>query len=119
VKAELARLKGDWVVVSLERDGKADASMVGAIRTQSEQEYTLTPKTGAKVSGTKSINPTAKLKTFDMKPTSGKYKDKTLLGIYQLDGDKLTMCFAEPGQERPTEFASKAGLVLVVHERKK
>ena len=33
----------------------------------------------------------------------------TELGIYKLDGDTLTICLEANGNERPTEFASKAG----------
>ena len=44
------------------------------------------------------------------------------LGIYEIKGDTLTICFRYGGSKpRPTEFESKAGsnLVLFVFERKK
>jgi hypothetical protein len=42
-------------------------------------------------------------------------------GIYQLEGDRLTICMGPPGNPRPTEFASKADnprllLVVLKHE---
>ena len=39
----------------------------------------------------------------------GPNKGKTLLGIYELTGDTLKSCFAAPGKDRPTDFATKAG----------
>ena len=112
-------LDGKWVVVSVERDGKPWAAMKGAIRVNNGDKYILTPKEGKAVPGTFKIDPTKKPKTIDMTPTEGNFKDKTLLGIYELDGDTLKICFAEPGKERPTDFTSKAGMVLVVHKRDK
>jgi uncharacterized protein (TIGR03067 family) len=31
------------------------------------------------------------------------------LGIYELDGPKLTICTAKPGKPRPTDFSAKKG----------
>ena len=59
--------------------------------------------------------------TIDLVPGKGRYEGKTLPGIYKLEGDTLTIAFAEPGKDRPTAFESKAGsgVVLVVHKRAK
>ena len=56
-----------------------------------------------------------------MKPSSGRYKDKTLQGIFMIDGDTLTVAFSEPGKDRPTAFESKdgSGVVVAVHTRAK
>ena len=48
--------------------------------------------------------------------------DKSVLltkGIYAIEGDVLTYCIAGPGQQRPTEFATKKGdgRTLVVLKR--
>jgi uncharacterized protein (TIGR03067 family) len=118
-KKEIDQLEGKWVVLSAERDGKAWDAMKGAVRVNTGDKYVLTPKEGKAIPGAMKIDPSKKPKTMDMSPTEGNFKDKTLLGIYEVDGDTLKICFAEPGKERPTEFTSKAGVVLVIHKREK
>ncbi len=119
VKKELDRLKGKWTVVSVERDGKALANFKDGVRTMDGEKYTLAPKTGAALMGTFKIDPGKKPKVMDMMPADGQYKGKTLLGIYELDGDTLKICFGEPGKDRPSEFTSTAGTVLAIHKRQK
>jgi uncharacterized protein (TIGR03067 family) len=120
-RKELEQLQGKWAVVSVERDGKADERWKDAVRTIEGNKYVLAPKEGAKVEGTFKIDPVKKPKVFDSEPAGGQYKGKTLLGIYAVEGDTLKICFAEPGKDRPTEFASKpgSGWVLAVHKREK
>lgn len=47
--------------------------------------------------------------------------DEPALGIYQRKGDRLTLCYGEPGKDRPSAFESKAGrrVFLLVLERAK
>lgn len=119
-KKAINKLDGKWVVVSVERDGKADEGLKGAVRVNAGEKYTLTPKDGKAISGAFKVDPSKKPKTMDMLPSEGRYKGKTLLGIYELDGDTLKICFAEPGKDRPTEFTSKgSGVVLAIHKREK
>jgi uncharacterized protein (TIGR03067 family) len=112
-------LEGRWVVVSVERDGKQDEALAGAVRVHTADSYTLTPKDGKTVTGKWKADATKKPATIDLIPGEGRYKDKVLLGIYELDGETLRICFAEPGKDRPTEFVARAGSVLAVHKREK
>ena len=115
---------GKWIVDSVIRDGKADDDLKGATRVHDGEKYSVTPVAGSKtptVSGTLVIDVKKRPFMIDMRPSTGRYKDKTLLGIAKVDEDKLTICFAEPGKDRPVIFDSKegSGVVLVVHTRAK
>jgi uncharacterized protein (TIGR03067 family) len=106
--AEAKRLEGAWQLVSAVKDGKeTPADVVKKIRvTIKNGKHTV--HFGDDVLAKEisfSIDPTKNPKqTTDTLPDG-----KEIKGIYKLDGDTLTSCVAEPGKERPTEFAAKPG----------
>jgi uncharacterized protein (TIGR03067 family) len=115
---------GKWLVESVTRDGKANDALKGAVRAHADGKYTLTPAAGSNAkatTGTYTLDATKSPVTIDMKPVGGTYDGKTLLGIAKIDGDTLTVAFAEPGKDRPTAFESKpgSGVVLAVHTKVK
>jgi uncharacterized protein (TIGR03067 family) len=122
-KTELKKLEGTWATVSIEAAGQkvTDEDKIKSRKlTTKGEKYTL--KVGDEtVQGTIEINPTKKPKTIDAKADSGTNKGKTLLGIYELDGDSLKICLALPGKDRPAAFATAAenGQQLVVYKREK
>jgi uncharacterized protein (TIGR03067 family) len=118
-------LDGKWVIESLTRDGKDEsAKYKGGTRGNTGEKYAMVPPAGSEAKaaeGTFSVDASKTPATIDMKPGSGQYKGKTLPGIYKLEGETLTIAFAEPGKDRPTAFESKpgGGVVLVVHKKAK
>lgn len=120
-KQEQAALQGKWAVVSVEREGKADAKWVDALRTMDGNKYTIVLKDGEKVGGAYTIDSAKKPHAMDITPAGGTFKGKVLPAIYVVEGDTLKICFDGTGKERPTEFVSKpgSGWVLAVHKRAK
>lgn len=111
-------LEGKWTIESVTKSGKPDDGMKGASREHVGDKYTITPAKGSPspaTEGTFTFDP--EKKTIDMKPASGNFKGKTLLGIYKLDGETLTMAFSE--KDRPKDFESKEGSGVVVAVMKK
>src|SRR5207253_547048 len=119
VLADDKALEGKWKVVSVTKNGTADAVWTDAIREHTGDKYTMAKEGGKSVSGSMKID-TAKM-TIDTMPNEGTYKGKTLLGIYELDGDTLKICFAEPGKDRPTKIATAtdSGTTVAVYKKVK
>ena len=121
-KNDLKKLDGTWVLASGENDGKkisADTLKTGQLTIDGDKHTVKVGDTTYK--GTHKLDPTAKPKTIDITPTNGDNKGKTSLGIYDLDGDTLKICWAPAGKDRPTEFKSAdgSGVFLAVHKKAK
>ena len=114
-----ARLDGKWVVESMTRDGKPDDTWTGAVREHTGNKYAMSKEGGKSVSGTMKVD-TVK-KTIDLMPNEGQYKGQTLKGLYTVSGDTgtLTICFADPDRDRPTDLKGGPGVTVVVYRRKK
>jgi len=113
---ELKDLSGTYVMVS----GESKAEKLPQERTK-EAKMTIEGEKytagfgGDTVMGTLKVDPTKTPKQIDATDSEG----KTILGIYKLDKDQFTVCFASPGKERPKAFSIKAGTGEFIHVWKK
>ncbi len=118
VKAEIAKLQGVWLMVSGADGGKPPAP-VSQIYQGEKATTTLAgrPYLKEKIIVDSSRTP----KTIDFEMANGSGKSIKKLGIYQLDGDSLRLCIANPGDDRPTTFSRRkeeGGGALSVWKRK-
>ena len=116
IQADASNLNGTWVLVRGEQDGKPlpQDTIQGIKMVMDGDKHTLIVGNEKMVS-THHLDPTTKPKSIDAKASDGPYKDKTLLGIYRIEGDEFTVCFAAPGKERPKNFTTKTGTGTFVH----
>lgn len=56
---------------------------------------------------------------MDIKGTDGPNKGKTMLCIFELDGDKLKVCYDLAGKKRPEKFESKPKTLHFLAEYKR
>jgi uncharacterized protein (TIGR03067 family) len=118
----LKELQGSWEMVSKERNGEKQEVKKSIVTFRKDRFETVADGKPME-SGTISVNPDKKPKTYDVTIT-GDFKEKgqTYHGIYEIDGDTLRTCVnTNAGKERPKEFASKPGRghLLIVWKRVK
>src|SRR4051794_25699637 len=122
VEKELKKFQGTWTFESVEAGGKkvpAD-EFKGITVTFEGDKYTV--KKGDEViqAATQKLDPSKSPKTLDATVAEGPNKGAVLLGIYEIRGDTLKVCFDPEGKKRPTQFQSASGSqTLVVHKRVK
>ena len=120
VEKELKKFQGSWSFESVEAGGKKlPADMLkGMTVTFEGDKYSV--KMGDKVveAATLKLDPSKSPKTLDAKVTDGPNKGAVILGIYEISGDTLKVCFDPEGKKRPTEFKGESGSqTLVIHKR--
>ena len=109
VKKEVKKLEGTWKLVGLERLGQ-EVKGSSLTLTITGNKYVAKTRTGVVLEeGTYQINPSRKLKTMTFSILSGKDKGSTQNALYELQGDTLKLCLAQPGKDRPASFTTKTG----------
>jgi uncharacterized protein (TIGR03067 family) len=116
------RLQGTWLPSSAELGGQPFPEEVRKTikLVVKDDRYTVT--VGKEVDqGTVKLSPSAKPKAMDITGTEGPNKGKTILAIYERNGNTLRVCYDLSGKKRPTEFKTEAGtqLFLVEYKRQK
>jgi uncharacterized protein (TIGR03067 family) len=99
--------QGTWDVTKLEQTGDdLTDTFKGETATMAFDGNRYTFTLGEEVEkGTFKLD--EKAKTLDLVIVEGTNKGKKQLGIYKLDGNKLTLCLAEEGAKvRPTKFGT-------------
>lgn len=123
IERDRLALQGAWSLVSVEEGGK--------LRPESEFKdgrYVFLKDKILEMTGEKlnfeidyeidpSSNPKRINEYFKVKSKDGKPEELMIRGIYELEGDTLTLCTG--AKERPTSFDSKQGVLLKLRREKK
>ncbi len=123
VGKELKKFQGAWTVELVEAGGMEVpiALFKGMTVTFEGDKYTV--KIGDQViqAATQKLDPSKSPKTHDGTVAEGPNKGTVILGIYEISGDTLKVCFDPEGKKRPTEFKTAAGsqTTLAVYKRVK
>jgi uncharacterized protein (TIGR03067 family) len=118
---ERQKLQGTWQAVSGETDGQPlpeDSVKQVRVIIKGDEIHLKPNRSENRVTFT--LDPTKKPKLLSMTAQDGPDKGKTVPVIYELEGDRLKLCFdTRTGQKEPTEFATKpgSGLLLFVLKR--
>jgi uncharacterized protein (TIGR03067 family) len=114
-------LQGDWTIVSAVKDNEDDSAGEAEQWTYTFKESQLLihakrpnlPTLDEKA--TFKIDSTKKPKRIDIVPPNPNAGGVPVSfnGIYELKGNTLRICKAIPGEARPTDFATKIGIVTL------
>jgi uncharacterized protein (TIGR03067 family) len=117
---ELRRFEGTWKLVSAESKGQpAPEDVVKALQWDiKDNRVTVRGTEGKQVKLTMQLDTTQKPRAMDLTNSARK---ETMQGIYELTKDRMKVCLGAPGEKRPTQFATKEDLkvVLLVFKRQK
>jgi uncharacterized protein (TIGR03067 family) len=121
VEKELKELQGTWTFESVEVGGKEEPAEDFKGMTVTFEGDKFTVKKGDEViqAGTEKLDPSKSPKTVDGTVTEGLNKGAVMLGIYEISGDTLKVCFDPEGKKRPTEFKSASGSQTFVNVHKR
>ena len=112
-------IEGTWLPTTAELGGKTFPDEVRKTIKLVVQGDKYTVTVGAGVDrGTCKLDPSAKPKALDITGTEGPNKGKTILAIYERDGDTLRICYDLSGKGRPKEFKTTEGTRLFLVEYK-
>jgi uncharacterized protein (TIGR03067 family) len=124
-KKDKEKLQGTWKAVTVKERAEAKEDTEDHRLIFTGDEFTVKRGGEIIIKGKFKIDTSKKPKTIDMEITEAtkeQLKDKTALGIFEVEGDTLKWCSNEPGSsERPKEFSSEAGTkhLLVTFKREK
>jgi uncharacterized protein (TIGR03067 family) len=110
-REELERHQGTWRASTSVYEGQeAPAEVVRSITRTVEKDHVVWKRDGKSFAGTRiELDPSRDPKAIDVIPDGGQDRGERVLGIYKLEGDRLTICMAAPGQPRPKEFKAEKG----------
>jgi uncharacterized protein (TIGR03067 family) len=120
-KKDLERLQGTWTFESYEEGAKKTlpAELKDKRIFFGANQFIISKGEELLQVGTVKLDSTDGHRDVDAAILAGPHKGDTMLGIYRLDGDKLTVCFDPEGNDRPEGFKTRKNskFFLAVYQR--
>ena len=110
-------LYGEWEFESSEEEGKVFPIEAPPTRFRFDRDGTYRVLRGGKEVADRRgfrFDPAADPPTLDYNTPPGAAAGSALFCVYRVDGDRLTVCRAGPGQPRPAELTAPPGSGLLV-----
>jgi uncharacterized protein (TIGR03067 family) len=115
-KKEETKLKGKWSAVSIKHAGQAlpDDVLKNFSCTFDDKTYNNVVNGEVIEEGEYTLDDSKSPKTIDFDIKKGHDEGKKQIGIFKIEGDKITMVVAEAGvKDRPTSFKIEEGSSLI------
>ena len=109
-------IEGTWKLISGEQNGQ-DEPAEDVKNSKLEiigDQHTVTVG-DAVMKGTHKLDTSQTPMLIDSTDTAGPFENMSLKGIFKVEGDVFTVCFAAPDTERPTKFTTKDGQATLLH----
>ena len=109
-------IEGRWELIGGEQNGEDEPQedLARSSLVIEGNHHTVTIG-DAVLKGTHTLDTSQSPMAIDAEDTAGPFEDMSLKGIFKVDGDELTICFAPPGNDRPAEFSTKEGKAALMH----
>ena len=121
LEKEVKKFQGAWTFESVEAGGKElpAGELKGLVLTFEGDKHTVKKGNEVIQVGTQKLDPSRSPKAIDVTLTEGVNKGAVMLGIYEINGDTLKVCFDAEGKKRPTQFKSAPGSETFVNVHKR
>jgi uncharacterized protein (TIGR03067 family) len=108
-KKALESFQGEWKIVEFIKEGLPDKpeELKDAKVVVDGSKMTITRRPGRKEQTTITLDSKATPMAIDIKPDAKDEAKFLIKGIYKLEKDKLTICYALEGRDRPKEFKAE------------
>jgi uncharacterized protein (TIGR03067 family) len=121
LEKEVRKFQGTWTFESSEMGGKElpAGELARLVLTFEGDKHTVKKGNEVIQVGTQKLDPSKSPKAIDVTLTEGVKKGEVMLGIYEINGDTLKVCFDAEGKKRPTQFKSAPGSETFVNVHKR